>query len=471
MLLYEKVFDELKKSIDDGLYAVGDRLPGVRKYSKTRGVSVSTVLSAYYQLEDDGYVESIIKSGFYVKNRARVFIESPEQSSPISKPKTVTGQEMVLQMIKSINIPSLTNFGTAAPASSFLPTKLVSDAVIQVSRTHSDEISKYESPLGNQVLRQSITRRMTQAGCKTSIQDVLITVGCQEAIHLALMACTNPGEVVAVESPTYYGFLQIIDSLNLKALEIPTDPKTGISLSALKLAIEQWPIKACVLVPTFSNPLGSCIPDNKREALVTLLTESNVTLIEDDVYGELAHNSRRPPTLKSFDKTDNVIYCSSFSKSLSPGLRVGWVASKKYVERIEYLKYVLNFSTTTVSQLAVAKILDSGKFDRYLNKARREYAVAVPKMINAIYKLFPEGTKVTQPIGGYVIWVEFPHNINTSDLANELLVEGISIAPGNIFSAVGKYDNFMRISCACKWTEDIELALLKIVKYYFKQKK
>jgi DNA-binding transcriptional MocR family regulator len=463
MRLYDQLADEIVSGIAGGVYQAGDKLPGIRGFAKTRKVSVSTVISAYYKLEDEGYIESVEKSGFYVKQALHLQIDPPGLSKPASRPNTVSGQEMALQMVKVASRSSLIQLGAAVPDKHYLPVKLVSQTMSDISKKHMAALISYESPQGLAKLRQQIAKRMLESGCQVATDDIIITAGCQEAVQLALRACTEPGDVVAIESPTFYGLLQVIESLGLKALEIPTDAQQGISIGALEMAIEKWPVKACVLVSTFSNPLGACMPDADKKKLTALLAEKDITLIEDDVYGELSHSGQRPPPLKSFDKADNVIYCSSFSKTLSPGLRIGWVASRRYAERLEYLKYVLNFSTSAIGQMAVAQLLENGKFDRYLKKVRREYAQAVTRMVQAIHDLFPAGTKVTQPQGGFVIWVELPKKIDSCKLANDLMEEGISIAPGRLFSTTHKFDHFIRISCACIWQPQIELALLKIV--------
>ena len=233
-------------------------------------------------------------------------------------------------------------------------------------------------------------------------------------MRLALRACAEPGDVIANESPTFYGLLQVIHYLRMKAIEIPTDPDSGMSIPALKLALDQWPIKACVLVPSFSNPLGLSMPDQAKRQLVELLSKCQIPMIEDDVYGEITHGTRRPKPLKAFDQDDWVIYASSFSKTLSPGLRVGWVASKRYYDKLEYFKYASNLATSSIAQLAVTEILQSGKFERYLTRVRPQCAFAIDRMTATIIELFPLGTKVTRPKGGFVLWVELPFEIDTN---------------------------------------------------------
>lgn len=461
--LYQKLATQLAKQIRDGLYQPGDKLMPVRRFAVNQGVSIATVVSAYYQLEAMGYVEARPKSGFYVKRLYQEQIDRPSQSEPDAVPTVVTGQEMVLHLVKATNNPEMMQFGAAVPDASYLPTQLIAQAVRQAAKKDVAILNDYLFPPGLPELRKQIARRMVGNACDVSAKQIVITSGCQEAIRLALRACAGPGDVIAIESPTFYGLLQVIHSLRMKAIEIPTDPDTGMSIEALEMAIDQWPVKACVLVPSFSNPLGLSMPDDKKRRLVELLSKREIPIIEDDVYGEISHESPRPKPLKAFDKDDWVIYCSSFSKTLSPGLRVGWVASKRYYDKLEYFKYVSNLATASVSQLAVADMLQSGKYDRYLSKIHSQYAYAVERMTATIVKLFPTGTKVTRPKGGFVLWIELPFKVDTFELANRLMRHQISIAPGRIFSTTDKYDHFFRVSCAVNWNHETDLALLKIV--------
>jgi DNA-binding transcriptional MocR family regulator len=352
--------------------------------------------------------------------------------------------------------------GAAVPEASFLPTRQVEKALANANRQQRQRSASYEFPPGVLELRRQISRRMAEIGCRVRADEIVITNGCQEALTLALRAVTSPGDVVAIESPSFYGLLQVIDSLGLKALEVPTHPRDGISLPALQLVLEQWQVKACILVTNFSNPMGYCMSDTHKHELVELLESHQIPLIEDDIYGDLGFAQRRPGVCKSYDEQGEVLYCSSFSKSLSPGLRVGWIAPGKYLQQVEYSKFVTNLATPTLPQLAVAELLEKGHYERHLRKIRSEYARAVDRMTKAVERLFPQGTRITRPQGGFVIWVELPENLDSFELARRLLSLGISIAPGPIFSATGKYQNFLRLSCACEWSDQIERALATI---------
>lgn len=473
--LYEKLAADVAKNISAGLYEVGERLPSVRVQSQQQSVSISTVVAAYRQLEEWGYVAAHDRSGYVVRQRANLDAVEPATSKPYAQPGPVTGQELVLSLVKAANNPEVIQLGAAVPDKSFLPIRAIQRAQTKIARSQTSESIDYAFPPGLPALRRQIARYMSEFGCPTHPDEVVITNGCQEALTLAIKAVTNPGDIVAIESPTFYGLLQVLESLGLEALEIPTNPRTGISVEALDLALTKWDVKACVVVPNFSNPLGFCMPDENKRQLVQKLQSHKVPLIEDDVYGDLGFGQNRPSACRGLaleagsiaDEKDepDIFYCGSFSKTLSPGLRVGWIVPpRKHQKKIEYTKYVLNLATPTSSQIIVAELLSNGAYQRQLRQVRQEYAIAVNRVSEAVIRYFPSETKVTRPEGGFVIWLELPDYVDSIALASEAIELGISISPGPIFSASGKYTNFIRISCAGKWTPRVDEALARVAR-------
>lgn len=458
--LYEDLAGNLLEGIEGGLYRPGERLPGVRRLSRQMGVSVSTALEAYRRVEDRGAIEARPRSGFYVRLQARS--EPLGISRPPPDPVAVSGQSLALRLVQAANNPAIVQLGAAVPDPSFLPIGAVSRALAAAARRHPVESAGYAFPPGNPALRRQLARRMNEIGCRIAAEEIVVTGGAQESLTLALRAVADPGDVVAIESPTFYGLLQVIESAGIKAIEIPTHPREGLSLEALRLAIEQWPVKACIVVPNFNNPLGYLMPDGRKQELVALLSQSGIPLIEDDVYGDLGFGLRRPTVAKIWDGGGNVIYCSSFSKTLSPGLRVGWLVPGRFQAKIEYLKYVLNLASASAPQLAVADLLERGAYERYLRRIRREYAAAVGRMIGAVSSAFPEGCKLSQPEGGFVLWVELPEGTDALELCQQAYREGISIAPGPLFSASQRYRNCIRLNCALPWSERLESSLKRI---------
>lgn len=456
---YEQVADGIARQIDSGIYRPGDRIPGVRKLSRQFGVSISTVVQAHRLLEDQGRLEARPRSGYYVRALAWSAPAPPAISKPPARPMAVTSQELALRLVQAANQPDTVQFGAAVPDPSFLPGAAINRAVTAAARRYGSRTDQYEFPPGAPELRRQIARRMADAGCRVGPDAVVVTSGCQEAVTICLRAVAGPGDVIAIESPTFYGLLQVIEALGMKALEIPTDPRNGISLEALQLAIEQWPVKACVLVPNFGNPLGHCMPDARKKALVALLGHAGIALIEDDVCGDLGFAHMRPRAVKSWDRRGGVLYCSSFSKTLSPGLRLGWVVPGSFQAAVEFQKYVLNLAAPTLAQLGVADFLERGGYDRYLRGVRGHYQRQVNRMIQAVARCFPVGTRVTQPAGGFVLWVELPRSVESLELYRRALQQGISVAPGPMFSATGKYRNCIRLNCAQRWSDDLQRAI------------
>ncbi|WP_290501227.1 PLP-dependent aminotransferase family protein [Alcanivorax sp.] len=379
------------------------------------------------------------------------------------RPRRITGQERVLQILQSVNNPSVVNLGAAVPAPEYMPVATMERMFHSVLREERRRCVGYAFPPGAPELCTQVARRLAGLQCEVSPEDVLITNSCQESVAIALKLTTQPGDTVAIESPTYYGLLQVIDSLGLKALEIPTDPVEGISLEALTLALERWKVSACVVVSNFSNPLGVRLSDARKQALLALLSKHKVPLVEDDIYGDLPLSGPRPRPVKSWDKNGLVYYCSSSSKTLSAGLRVGWlVAPERHREKAQHLQFINTVSVATPSQLVLARYLERGHYDRFLRQLCGEHARGVARMTERVTQLFPQQTRVSRPAGGFVLWVELPGEVDTTELMEKALEAGVSFAPGSLFSASGKFANCLRLNCAVKWDNRVEQALVRL---------
>lgn len=446
--LYRSLSQELADHIDEGVYRVGERMPGLRKFSQQRKVSMATAVAAYRALEDAGYLEARDRSGYYVRNRRKVKLKLPEQSAPKARPVPVKRRDIIIQMLNAASQPNIIPLGAAVPHGDMLPLAALEKAAASVARQHRAVSNRYAVPPGESNLVQQLAKRYAQLGCRLNPDDITITNGAQEALWLALQAVTSPGDIVALESPCFYGLLLILESLGLKALEIPTHPQNGICIDSLNQAFSKWPVKACVVVPNFSNPLGCMMSDARKQHLVKLLAEHEVPLIEDDIYAELPHRGERPLPAKYWDKKGRNYLCSSLSKTLSPGLRVGWVIGPNAETRIAPEKFVMNTAGATIPQLMAGQLLESGAFDRHLKQMRPKLATAVTTMTELIEDLLPLETQITYPQGGFVIWVELPRKYDTRALAQKALGEGVSIAPGFLFSSTEKYQNYMRLNCA-----------------------
>ncbi len=447
-LLYQHLAEDVASMIASGTLRPGDKLPSLREMRTRRQVSLSTVTEAFRVLEDRGLIEARPQSGFYVRRRPPLPL--PAQSTPSSEPALVSVNALLWRYMQISREVSPT-FGSAVPAPELFPTSQLQKLLGDITRRQSHLISDYGRTAGLDSLRRQIARRALGWGGRWSADDIIVTNGCIEALSLCLRAVTQAGDVVAIESPTYFGLLQLLETHGVKALEIPTHPVTGVSLEALELATRHGQVKACILTPNFSNPLGSLMPENRKRELVELLARRNVPLIEDDIYGEFYFGRERPLPAKAFDTTGNVLYCASFTKIVSPGLRVGWVCGGRYQAKLEVLKYINSFTTPALMQQTVAQFLESG-FDRHIRRLRRACADQVEQVMEGVERWLPSGTKLNPPQGGYVLWVELPEGVDSVRLMEDAYGQGISVAPGALFSAREGFANCVRLSCGSPWT-------------------
>src|SRR5574341_911305 len=458
--LYHQLADQIHDLIRAGTLRAGDRVPSVRRLSNQQRVSVSTVLQAYQRLEDIGVIEARPQSGYYVRRPATV--KEPEPSRPPKRALRVEVDELANLVLSYAADPSVVTFGSACAAPELFQLERVRRVLSSLARRDRNALGRYGLPPGTEKLRRAVARRALEWGCRIDHRDLVTTTGCMEAINLALRVATKPGDLVALESPTYYGFLQILQSLGLRALEIPTHPRSGISLEALELALAEHPVKAVLVMPNVSNPIGASMSDAAKKRLVELLAAKNVPLIEDHIYAELQFDGPPPRPAKAFDRAGNVMLCSSFSKTLCPGLKVGWIEPGKWRDRIRLLKFMSSGGQNELVELAVAELLESGGYERSLRTLRRRFESQVDAARGIIADSFPRGTRVTRPAGAYIVWVELPKACDTVQLFGKLLERGITIGPGPMFSASQRYRNCMRLSVGQAWAEKHERALREV---------
>jgi DNA-binding transcriptional MocR family regulator len=454
--LYLQIADKLETLIAREVLKTGDKLPSVRTMSEEQGVSMSTAFQAYYHLEGKGLIESRPKSGYYVIFCARRQPEIPQTCEAVKKPADVTVHEMISRLLLHATNEEIMKFSSAVPLESLLPTAKLSKAMVHAMRTTSAAGLGYEPIQGNPHLRRQIARMSILWGGAISEEDVITTSGCIDALHLCLSAVTQPGDTIAIESPAYFGSLQLAESLNLKVLEVPTHPLTGIDLEYLDKAIPRFKIKACLFVTNFNNPLGACMPDANKQELVRILEKYNIPLIEDDIYGDMYFGKERPAVCKSFDKSGLVLLCNSFSKALAPGYRVGWVLAGRYKEKVLQLKRTRSISCASLPGAAIAYFLENDRYEHHLRGLRKALHTQYLRHLQAITEYFPEDICVTRPMGGFVLWIELNPKINTFELYDQALKNKVSFAPGRIFSLQERYGNCLRISYGNPWSKPVE---------------
>lgn len=464
-LRYETLADEFAGLIDSRVLGPGDRLPSVRRLSQEKRLSVSTVLQALRTLEDRGLVEARPQSGFFVRRRplARAV---PEPRRPPARATKVDISQRLVNVLQLNARAGIVPLGAALPDTALLPVAAIQRLYATVARQQPNLLrSGSHTDMNEAALVRQLVRRSMSWGGPLDADEIVVTNSCTEAMFLCLRAVTRPGDTIAVESPGYYLMLQLIESLGLKALEIPTDPRRGISIDALDLATRdgrEGKVKACLLVANASNPLGTTLSDADKKRLARLLETRGVPLIEDDIYGDLHFGERRPWPVKAFDRGGNVMLCASFSKSITPALRVGFVAAGRHHAEVMRQKTLVSGATNPISQNVLARYLESGAYDRNLRTLRRAYREQVERMSDAVSRHFPEGTRITRPQGGLVLWLELPGQTDTSALFDRAAEENIAFVPGDLFSPSGLYRNCLRLNCGNPWTPAVEAGVRRL---------
>jgi DNA-binding transcriptional MocR family regulator len=463
MKRYEALAEEIAQSIRTGVMKLGDRLPSVRQTSTSRGVSPSTVFEAYYLLEARGLIRARERSGYYVIAGAKVLPPEPEQSArPSGDSAPVDVSELVFEVLESIRTRDVVPLGSAFPSPLLFPLPRLARSMATSVQEMDPWSTVDDLTPGNAALRRQIALRYLADGLHVHPDEIVITNGALEALNLCLDAVTRPGDSVVIESPTFYAALQALERRGLNAIEVPTHPRDGVDLDALADVLHRHQPKACWMMTTFQNPLGSTTPDDRKQALVDLLAAHDVPLIEDDVYGELYFGSKRPRPAKAFDTQGMVMHCSSFSKCLAPGYRIGWAVPGRYTKEVARLKLTTTLSASAPAQAALADYLAKGGYDKHLRQLRHALSVQQSEMMQAVARHFPRGTKATRPGGGYFLWIELPGNVDMLAVHRQALSLGISVAPGPMFSAHRRFANCLRINYGHPWTPKTESALMTL---------
>lgn len=458
--LYSEIAENIANKIRIGVLIAGERLPSIRQLSKQHGVSINTIKRVFIELERQSLIYAKPQSGYFVNSLNHLAIPLPKASQPMSIANSNEPNSLIKNVFSTMGSKELVPLSVGVPSGNLLPLAKLKKEIVLATRTLKEAGTEYDLLAGNYKIRRIIAARSLAWEGHLNEDDLITTHGCMNALALCLMALTEPGDTVALESPCYPGILQLAISLRLKVLEIATHPVTGIDVSALKKLLPK--INICLLVPNFNTPLGYCTPDNNKKEIVELLAKHNIPLIEDDTYGDLYFAAKRPKCCKSFDTEGNVLWCGSVSKTLAPGYRVGWVAPGKYKSQILKLKLIHTLSTTAIIHEAVGNFLVTGKYESHLRNLRKILQENHQHYIASITEHFPAGTKISRPQGGLALWVEFPSNIDTISLYNQALKQQISIAPGRMFTLQNQFENCIRLCIGLPWNEQLQQKLKQL---------
>ncbi|MBU1168890.1 MAG: PLP-dependent aminotransferase family protein [Proteobacteria bacterium] len=452
---YERLVEELELKIANGTYKIGEKLPSIRDFHEQQNLSISTVYKAYVELEMMGLVEARPKSGYYVSGFTKT-LKEPTFSLKKSPPRKVDLAAIIHTVHQAISDPRMLPLGGLVIAPERLPYKQFARILKGISADLMKSLLVYELPEGNIELRRQVAMRTPGIEGGVDPDDIIMTNGCMEALALSLQAVVRPGDTVIIERPTFFVVLQLLEEMGIYVIEIPTDPTTGMDMAALKKIIETNTVKACITQPNFQNPLGALMPDATKRDMVEFLNSKDIVIIEDNIYSELYFGESKPVSLKRFDRKDLVITCSSFSKTLAPGLRIGWVIpGQRFKDRIQRLKTGFSVSTSSLDQYVLAEFLSGGGYDRHLRVLRSQVRKQVRATAQAVQNFFPEKTRLMIPQGGAFLWVQLPDGIDSVALYWKALEHKIAILPGTVCSASHMFGNHVRLSCGYPVTNTI----------------
>ena len=458
--LYLQLEHEFCDAIEQGRWGAGDRLPSVRELCREREVSKATVLHAYNRLEARGLIEARPKAGYFV--RAQVAARpTPASGDPDTTPALVSVPDLIRDIMRqgaAFDILPNSDRRVDVPVGI---TELNRSVARALRHQRGLQHQYYDEPQGVQLLREQLVRRYQRRGCLLNTDQISVTAGCQHALFLSLMACCEPGDVVALESPGFYGVLQLAESLGLKVLEIPASADCGMDMDALAQALANWPVKAVVVTPAFATPTGSLMPQSARARLLALADQYDLVIIEDDIYADLTFGATLPP-LKALDHSDRVILCGSVSKTLSRDLRLGWVVAGRWQAQIERLKLVNMLAGNRFIQQGVADFIRDGGYDRHLRRLKTNLQDQRDQLAEMLDDEWPIPVRFSQPEGGLCLWLELPEQINTLDCYSAARAAGMIITPGALFTSQFRYRNCLRLSFAHPWHETRRAALLSL---------
>lgn len=460
MKRYEQLADLLAADIRSGQRAPGSRMPSIRTLTAQHGISPSTAFQAYYRLEEKGLVRARERSGYFVTGAVALPAPLPRTVAPpaqVAARVDISG--LVFAVLDAAQQRDIAPLGSAFPSPALFPLQRLAQSLGRSMRRSQPWESVQHLPQGHAGLRQQIALRYLAMGMAQPPEDLVVTSGALEALNLCLAAVAQPGDLVAVESPGFYASLQTLERLKMRALEIPVHPQHGLDLDALEQALGRHPVKACWLMTSFQNPTGASLSAAGKQRLVALLAARQIPLIEDDVYGELYFGNQAPLPAKAYDQQGLVMHCSSFSKTLAPGYRVGWVAPGRFGPRITQLKLMTTLGASLPAQAALADYLQHGGYDKHLRRLRHVLESQHASLVAAIARYFPADVQVSKPGGGYFVWVFFAPGFDALALHQQALAQGISIAPGPMFSARQGLRHCIRLNFGHPWDARMEAAM------------
>ncbi len=459
MAKYNLLAEQIKEQIGRGVWMDGEKLPSLRKQAEQSGYSLMTVLHAYQMLESQGVIRSLERSGYIVTLPSK-----PSSKQLVQTTDAVSVNDFVFEVLQASRDTRMFSLGFAYPDPSLYPRQHLNKSLISAAKQISLTSALDNLPPGNPELRQLIAKRYAARGVNISPDEIVITAGALEALSLSLQACTKPGDWVVLESPTFYGAMQAMQRLGLKAITVTVSPTSGIDLAALERAFQSHPVKACWLMSSFQNPLGYCLTDDKKRSIAALLQKYSVALIEDDVYAELYADSP-PLPVKAFMPQGNSMLCASFSKSLVAGFRIGWVAAGTRALDVQKQQVMSTLATSAPIQLSLVDYLSTKNYELHLKQLRKQLRQRKHDMYLFWQELLADVARVHMHEGGYFLWVECATHVDSMDIYREALRLNITIAPGKLFCLTDEFNHCFRINGSFELNQPRRHQLRKLAEF------
>lgn len=460
MSLYQQLAELFKQQIQQNTWRSGERIPSVRVTSRNHSLSAGTVLQAYQLLESQGWIVAKPQSGYFVSSALERKLVAPKDEAPVR----LSINDVLFDFLNSQKNTGFVKFGSAFPDPNLFPLELLNRSLASAGRKMQPDGILDNLPPGSETLRRLIAQRYIQQGMNLTHHDIVLTSGALEALNLSLQAVTQPGDTVVVEVPTFYGALQAVERLGLKAIPIQVDVSLGLCIDQLEQAFSSHQVKACWLMSNFQNPTGASLSDVKKRQIVALAQQYNVCLIEDDVYGELYFSETKPSSLKMYDSVEqeHVLHCGSLSKSLCPGFRLGWVVTKRHNQRIQKLQLLSTLSGSAPVQQGIAHYLQNDSYDNHLRKLRKTLMQRQKWMVNTLEMLLPKEVTFQVPNGGYFLWLKLPDGLSSREVYQRLTEQNITVAGGELFSTSGSHESYLRLNTSLAEKSQLVSAIKQI---------
>lgn len=459
----EQLSLRLRQMIENGVWQAHEKLPSIREQTQLSGLSLITVLNAYQTLEAQGLVYAKNKSGFYVAPQHDEQLQ-PTNSNEVSLKKNVQINSAVFHFLKSIQSDEILPFGSAFPNSELLYNQKFMQLLAQHAKRKSSYLNSASMPPGNLSLRKLIAQRYILQGMSCSPDDIVITSGALEALNLSLQALTKAGDYILLQQSVFYGAWQAAERLGLHVITIPEHPKHGFDLAAFEQALKQYPIKVCWLMLNVQNPIGFTVSDSIKQRIAELLHEYQVYLIEDDVYAELHYDHHKPLPMSYFDPYQRVLHCSSFSKTLGMGTRIGWVHTGQFSDAIQHLQLMSTLSASALIQNALVDYLSHHHYEKHLRRLRKQLEKSKKAYWQFLKQNLPKDCDTFYYPSGYFLWIQLPKHCDSFKIYETLLESHIGIAPSLLFMPENSSQNFLRLNCSYALSDEIEQALRLICK-------